>query len=310
MLITCPSCASEYVIDPAHLRPSGRTVRCASCRTTFFAEPEPDPADDPFAFSVDVPEGAEAFAGDAYLGDPFAEPEPEPETVAPGPGDLVVDAKSRKSKKPKKGAAAAASDDGFEDPFAEPTGFEDTAAEALPARASGRSRGGDAPTGALPGFFARFAVPRVRIAPAPIALLVCASTLAYGLLARESVVRAAPELAAVYRLVGLDVNLRGLAIERVVSTRYEADGTRVLEVEGLVANVSDETLALPELAISLRDQTETSLYTWTVEPPQEELRAGESASFRARLVAPPLEARQVLVRFAPASRATLAQSGH
>jgi predicted Zn finger-like uncharacterized protein len=36
MLIVCPSCASRYSIDDDKIGASGRTVRCASCRTGFF----------------------------------------------------------------------------------------------------------------------------------------------------------------------------------------------------------------------------------------------------------------------------------
>lgn len=46
MLIVCPSCASEYTIDPATLGADGRTVRCAICRDTWLAAPEAaEPAD-------------------------------------------------------------------------------------------------------------------------------------------------------------------------------------------------------------------------------------------------------------------------
>lgn len=41
MLIVCPSCASEYTLDPTRLGPKGREVRCASCRTAWFAKPAP-----------------------------------------------------------------------------------------------------------------------------------------------------------------------------------------------------------------------------------------------------------------------------
>ena len=40
MLIVCPSCASEYEVDPVLLGPNGRKMRCASCREVFFATPE------------------------------------------------------------------------------------------------------------------------------------------------------------------------------------------------------------------------------------------------------------------------------
>lgn len=31
MILSCPSCKTRYVLDPARLRPSGRDVRCARC---------------------------------------------------------------------------------------------------------------------------------------------------------------------------------------------------------------------------------------------------------------------------------------
>lgn len=58
MLIVCPSCASEYIIDPAQIGADGRTVRCAACRGTFFVAGEPDVGED---------ELAETEAFNAYL---------------------------------------------------------------------------------------------------------------------------------------------------------------------------------------------------------------------------------------------------
>jgi predicted Zn finger-like uncharacterized protein len=43
MLIVCPSCASEYAIDPDRIGEAGRKVRCAVCRATWFVD-KPDPA--------------------------------------------------------------------------------------------------------------------------------------------------------------------------------------------------------------------------------------------------------------------------
>ena len=45
MLIACPNCATSYNIEPASLGAAGRTVRCARCKTTWFAsglEPAPE----------------------------------------------------------------------------------------------------------------------------------------------------------------------------------------------------------------------------------------------------------------------------
>jgi predicted Zn finger-like uncharacterized protein len=63
MLIVCPSCASEYTIDPATLGADGRTVRCAICRDTWSAAPDrPDPEDKAAARAGAVLLGTGGFA--------------------------------------------------------------------------------------------------------------------------------------------------------------------------------------------------------------------------------------------------------
>ena len=84
MLIVCPTCASEHSVDPAHIGPDGRKVRCAACRTAWFVAPDhsaPMP-------EVDSPREVDPFealmradAAAARLRD-IAEPEPEAEAPA------------------------------------------------------------------------------------------------------------------------------------------------------------------------------------------------------------------------------------
>jgi predicted Zn finger-like uncharacterized protein len=56
MLIVCPSCASEYTIEPEKLGADGRTLRCAICRDTWFVTPDGQPGAPP------GPEGLKAVA--------------------------------------------------------------------------------------------------------------------------------------------------------------------------------------------------------------------------------------------------------
>src|SRR5687768_10017841 len=46
MILTCPSCGTQYVVKDGAIPPQGRQVRCASCKHSWHQDPEPAGAAD------------------------------------------------------------------------------------------------------------------------------------------------------------------------------------------------------------------------------------------------------------------------
>jgi predicted Zn finger-like uncharacterized protein len=64
MIVTCSSCSTRYLVDPAALGAAGRTVRCANCSSTWFQAPPAD-APQPLDLAASEPEPVFRGAGDA-----------------------------------------------------------------------------------------------------------------------------------------------------------------------------------------------------------------------------------------------------
>ena len=84
MILTCPSCGTQYVVKDGAIPPEGRQVRCAACKHSWHQDPEGET----LAAEVDnaAPNGAEAE---------YAPLAAEPESLLRAADKALYDAKAR-----------------------------------------------------------------------------------------------------------------------------------------------------------------------------------------------------------------------
>jgi predicted Zn finger-like uncharacterized protein len=272
MHIICPHCTTTYAIDLSTLGAAGRTVRCSRCKEVWLARPEE-------AVSIQALVPSLADGGDQA-------PNPAPmaarndhagSEVGQDHATPVVESPSISAEWPAEGQARR-------EPNWPSVARADEAKAARPRRSLLQRL--------KPSF--SFGLPAVSLAT------VCAAmgALAVALLIwRNDVVRLLPQTAAFYKMVGLDVNLRGLVFKDVRITNENVEGKPVLVIEGVIIGESRKPVELPRLRFSVRDAQGAEIYAWNAVLEQAVLKPGEKAWFKSRLASPPPEGRNIDVRF-------------
>ena len=278
MHIVCPHCTTSYAINPGTLGANGRNVRCSRCKEVWLARPE-----DAVEMADAIPAMAEA--GKTAENDPAAEWEAlAEEEKEQGQGAPVVDSPSISADWPAEGDGAPRDDDP-EWPTAarQDAGDDETVAGK---RASLLSRLFVFPR--LPG------IPSINL---PTACAAMGALVLALVIWRADVVRLLPQTASFYRLVGLEVNLRGLAFKDIKITNETVEGKPVLVIEGVITGNVRNPVDLPRLRFSVRDAQGAEIYAWNAVLEQPVLKPGERAYFKSRLASPPPEGRNIDVRF-------------
>jgi predicted Zn finger-like uncharacterized protein len=255
MRIECPSCAAGFEVSPAVLEPNGRTVRCAACKTTWFAT----------APSLVLADGAaEAIPAPAPTPTVSVEDRADHEALA------SVGANTRE--------VATVEDAPPVSPVEEeappPMPKRKTVAQFTPAARKTKSR-----------------------SPLGLVAIILVCILTYGVVSRQSIVRAAPELASLYAAIGLPVNLRGLEFQNIRTKQEIHEGITVLSIEGEVENVVNRAVELPRVRLAVIGENGVEIYSWTALLPRSILYPHERVSFKSRLASPPAAGKEIVVRF-------------
>ena len=289
MLIVCPNCETSYEIEAIKLGPGGRSVRCARCRTDWFAGSRVE------AMLATYADAARALAGDA------ADEPPPPSRFRPGPIQIEAPDLEWRSTEPDASAQDEAGVPALvgDAPPLSPEATDDIAAhqdddlalsEDIETVAARRAR-------IATGEPANGAASARRRLLLPLVILGLAAVLGALIAWRASVVRLVPQTARAYAAIGLPVNLRGLVFDAIKSSEETQDGVPVLLVQGDIVNVTNRPVEVPRLRFALRNAAGVEIYAWTALPASPTLSPGEVLPFRSRLASPPGDARDMLVRF-------------
>src|SRR5260370_21687210 len=273
MHIICPHCTTSYAIDLATLGVAGRTVRCSRCKEVWLARPE-----DATELAAPVPAMAAASARSAG-GDAAAEGEALARQDDGHEGETpVVDSPSISGDWP-----ASAGDEGS------PRDIEND----WPSLARHDVQDTEAARQHLSWFRKLFRPPAPRRAPAKSFISLppaCTATSALVLaliIWRVEVVRLLPQTAMVYKMVGLEVNLRGLMFKDVKITSETVEGKPVLVIEGVIVGEGRKPVELPRRRFSVRNAQAAASYAWTSVLARAALTPGGEAGVNTRRASPP-----------------------
>ncbi|MBW6532350.1 zinc-ribbon domain-containing protein [Sphingomonas sp. RRHST34] len=266
MIIECPECRARYQVPDGTVGTTGRTVRCANCRHSWYQEPQ----DEPLVEDVEDEEALAshgAAAPDSYPPEPQPEPEParvpasrvaEPVAApAPPPAPPPLIAPALVEADPEPSAVAA----GY-DAFAHRPPFR-------PERNTARMR--------------------------------TIASLAAGLLMLAAVAvilwTTAPGLA---QQVGLSIGPAELPLRIVdhpIERRKMANGSELFAVSGQITNPSPTRQRVPDIRADLRDAQGKIVFSWTITPQQRTLLPNGALDFNSAQVDVPATSKRLDLSF-------------
>ncbi len=275
MHIVCPHCATSYAIHPANLGASGRTVRCSRCKETWLARPEDvvGPVTRAAAMAEEGRTSQDALAAEwEAFGADDADKQPPIVDSPPIADDWGTDGSSADPDWPS--AVRSEIDDATSRRPRPQPWFRRVLRPWIPFKGVRQSL--------------------VNLPTACAAL----GALAVALLVwRADMVRLMPQTAGFYKMVGFDVNLRGLSFKDVKVSSETVEGKSVLVIEGAIVGDAHKSVDLPRLRFSVRDAQGAEIYAWNTVLDQSQLRPGERIQFKSRLASPPAEGRNIDIRF-------------
>ena len=283
MILTCPSCGTQYVVKDGTIPPEGRQVRCAACKHSWHQEPQ----DESGASGEEAGGTTVAEPQPSVEASPVAEPIAEAETQADNPDESFAEAAlidPRSGPEAEQRAYEEAVIEGDADPDAQPVSepgpaaTEDEAGQPASAEDWNAPPEAEAPQDDFSPFVGEDgetprrggALSKILIA----ALIVVVLAVAFWFLAPAG-------LKARLGIASADATPLQVSNPPHVERLKLASGNELLTVSGRVINPTAREQEVPPLNAKLTNQAGKLIYSWTIAPPTRSLAAGASASFNS-----------------------------
>ena len=280
MILTCPSCGTQYVVKDGAIPPQGRQVRCAACKHSWHQEPDDQPVEEA---APPVEEETVVAEETSYAEASFEEPaveEPAEERGAPDYGtveesDVAADAGDEDEED--ESLAEATLIEPRSGPDAEQRAYEEAmveeapAAEIVPDEPAQAAGDEDFSPFAFEEEEERRRSPLLTVLL--IVLLVIAVAAAFWFLAPN-------EWKSRVGLAASGTSPLQLVTTHMDRQRLES-GNELLTVTGRVINPTGDEQPVPPLQAQLKSKAGQVVYRWTIAPPASTLAPGASAPFNS-----------------------------
>ncbi len=326
MIIACPACKTRYVVPENAIGDSGRTVRCAKCKHSWFQEPEFDlpprdeepveppavaptpPSPPPITNETDRDTGGPSInrwrssdevesASTATAGSAAATTSgSDSEKVSADMGrkiasDMPTDVTAERDNADIGPAAGFAGDD------SEIDDLDETPSPYVGDDYDEYDDGEESRFGYRPPFTGRRNPLKMWTAAAAIFALLAVGTIAAINFNLVRLPAWAPFSQSSFGLdqpnLVLDFPNENIGMETLPS------GTEIFQARGTITNQGRETVNVPPLRIVLRDERERIVFDWIVAPPQSTLAPGESMNVTEAKTDVPRSARLAEIGWAP-----------